>query len=59
MILQYLTLDGNFKLNLFFKRDDGLEIVLTDGKMYFASQAEFNAIAKAYVVSQEDTVNVF
>ncbi|KAJ7920223.1 hypothetical protein B0H13DRAFT_1987400 [Mycena leptocephala] len=55
MILQYLTLDGNFKMNLFFKRDDGCEIALTEGKMYFPSQAEFDAMAKAYVVSQEDT----
>ncbi|KAJ7738670.1 hypothetical protein DFH07DRAFT_778955 [Mycena maculata] len=49
-----LTLDGNFKANLFFKRDDGSDIALTDGKMYFPSQTEFEEIAKAYVVSEED-----
>jgi hypothetical protein len=44
-------------MDLFFKRDDGREIALTEGKMYFPSQAKFDAMAKAYVVSQEDTVN--
>ncbi|KAJ6517202.1 hypothetical protein C8R47DRAFT_960607 [Mycena vitilis] len=54
MIALWLTLDGNFKANLFYKRDDGSDKALTDGNMYFPSQAEFDAIAKAYVVSEED-----
>ncbi|KAJ7127718.1 hypothetical protein C8R44DRAFT_873525 [Mycena epipterygia] len=53
-ISQQLTLDGNFKANLFFKRDDGSDTALTDGKMYFPRQEEFNGIAKAYVVPEED-----
>ncbi|KAJ7666845.1 hypothetical protein DFH06DRAFT_1086018 [Mycena polygramma] len=54
MIAIWLTLDGNFKANLFHKRDDGSDKALTDGNMYFPNQAEFEAIAKAYVVSEED-----
>ncbi|KAJ6478665.1 hypothetical protein DFH09DRAFT_1341831 [Mycena vulgaris] len=54
LISQHLTLDGNFKANLFFKRDDGSDKALTDGRMYFPKQAEFDEIAKAYVVSEED-----
>ncbi|KAJ6604883.1 hypothetical protein B0H10DRAFT_2229362 [Mycena sp. CBHHK59/15] len=53
-ISQNLTLDGNFKANLFFKRDDGSDTALTDANMYFPRQTEFEAIAKAYVVSEED-----
>ncbi|KAJ6543190.1 hypothetical protein B0H10DRAFT_2135610 [Mycena sp. CBHHK59/15] len=49
-----LTLDGNFKANLFFKRDDGSDTALTDGSMYFPTQAEFDGIAKTYVVPDED-----
>ncbi|KAJ7016243.1 hypothetical protein C8F04DRAFT_1282092 [Mycena alexandri] len=30
------TLDGNFKANLFFKRDDGSDIALTDGSDVFS-----------------------
>jgi hypothetical protein len=52
----YLMLDGNFKLNLFFKRDDGSNVALTDGVMYFPHLKEFEAIAKAYVVSDADKV---
>ncbi|KAJ6552461.1 hypothetical protein DFH09DRAFT_925108 [Mycena vulgaris] len=59
LISQHLTLDGNFKANLFFKRDDGSDKALTDGRMYFPKQAEFDEIAKAYVVSEEDKVGYF
>ncbi|KAJ6607809.1 hypothetical protein B0H10DRAFT_1955943 [Mycena sp. CBHHK59/15] len=53
-ISQNLTLDGNFKANLFFKRDNGSDTALMDGNMYFPRQTEFEAIAKVYVVSEED-----
>ncbi|KAJ6619747.1 hypothetical protein B0H10DRAFT_1946569 [Mycena sp. CBHHK59/15] len=53
-IAQHQTIDGNFKANLFFKRDDGSNIALTDGRMYFPKQAEFERIAKMYVVPEED-----
>ena len=56
LVSQHFTLDGNFKANLFFKRDDGSDVALTDGKMYFPSQTEFKGIAKAYVVPEEDKV---
>jgi hypothetical protein len=58
-ISQNITLDGNFKANLFFKRDDGSDTALTDGKMYFPDQAEFEEIAKSYVIPAEDKVNSF
>ncbi|KAF7347018.1 CxC2 domain-containing protein [Mycena venus] len=54
LISQHYTLDGNFKANLFFKHDDGSDVALTDGKMYFPSQKEFEGIAKTYIVSEED-----
>ncbi|KAJ7733848.1 hypothetical protein DFH07DRAFT_967815 [Mycena maculata] len=54
LISQFNTLDGNFKANLFFKRDDGSDIALTDGKMYFPRQAEFEVIARTYVIPEED-----
>ncbi|KAJ7328259.1 hypothetical protein DFH08DRAFT_709773 [Mycena albidolilacea] len=54
LISQHLTLDGNFKANLFFKHDDGSDTALTDGKMYFPSQAEFEGIAKTYVIPDAD-----
>ncbi|KAJ7701060.1 hypothetical protein B0H16DRAFT_1483666 [Mycena metata] len=50
----HLTFDGNYKANLFFKRDDGSDTALTDGKMYFPNQAEFNHIAETYVIPEED-----
>jgi hypothetical protein len=49
-------LDGNYKLNLFFKRDDGSDKAITDGVMYFPTQAEFDEIAQTYVVPDEDKV---
>ncbi|KAJ6569752.1 hypothetical protein DFH09DRAFT_1313542 [Mycena vulgaris] len=48
------TLDGNFKANLFYKRDDGSNEALTDGMMYFPGQKEWEALAKMYVVREED-----
>ncbi|KAF8197201.1 hypothetical protein K438DRAFT_2119659 [Mycena galopus ATCC 62051] len=53
-ISQGQTLDGNFKANLFFKRDDGSDMALTNAKMYFPDQAEYIEIAKSYVVNAED-----
>ncbi|KAJ7023557.1 hypothetical protein C8F04DRAFT_1271246 [Mycena alexandri] len=53
-ISQNITLDGNFKANLFFKRDDGSDEALTDGNMYFPNQAEFKEIARTYVVPEAD-----
>ncbi|KAJ6503829.1 hypothetical protein C8R45DRAFT_1070360, partial [Mycena sanguinolenta] len=40
LISTYLTTDGNFKLNLFWKRDDGTDIPLTDEGMRFGSHKE-------------------
>ncbi|KAJ6629404.1 hypothetical protein B0H10DRAFT_2388545 [Mycena sp. CBHHK59/15] len=57
-IAQHQTIDGNFKANLFFKRDDGSDIALTDGRMYFPKQAEFERIAKTYVVPEEDKAHI-
>ncbi|KAJ6550627.1 hypothetical protein DFH09DRAFT_1086573 [Mycena vulgaris] len=54
LISQFLTLDGNFKANLFYKRDDGSDKALTDGRMYFPAQNEYDRIAKEYVVQDED-----
>ncbi|KAJ7632060.1 hypothetical protein B0H17DRAFT_1217613 [Mycena rosella] len=54
LISQHLTLDGNFKANLFFKRDDGSDKALTDGTMYFPVQQEFERISKEYVIPDED-----
>ncbi|KAJ7020730.1 hypothetical protein C8F04DRAFT_1274647 [Mycena alexandri] len=53
-IAQELTLDGNFKANLFYKRDDGSDAALTDGSMYFPKQAEFGHISATYVIPEED-----
>ncbi|KAJ6603012.1 hypothetical protein B0H10DRAFT_2440650 [Mycena sp. CBHHK59/15] len=49
------TLDGNYKQNLFFKRDNGSDTALTDGKMHFPLQAEYEDIVKTHVVTKEDT----
>ncbi|KAJ6632041.1 hypothetical protein B0H10DRAFT_1937760 [Mycena sp. CBHHK59/15] len=54
LISQHFTLDGNFKANLFFKRDDGSDTCLTDGKMYFPKQTEFEELAKVFVVTEAD-----
>ncbi|KAJ7266425.1 hypothetical protein B0H12DRAFT_1230205 [Mycena haematopus] len=55
LISAFKTLDGNFKQNLFYKRDDGSDTALTDGRMHFPLQAEYNEIAEKHVVSKEDT----
>ncbi|KAJ7126016.1 hypothetical protein C8R44DRAFT_874401 [Mycena epipterygia] len=54
LISMQMTLDGNYKANLFYKRDDGSDTALTDGKMYFPNQKEFEGIAKAYIVQDQD-----
>ncbi|KAF8129995.1 hypothetical protein K438DRAFT_2032380 [Mycena galopus ATCC 62051] len=38
-----------------YKSDDGSDMALTDGRMYFPKQTEFEEIAKLHVVNQEDT----
>ncbi|KAJ7505107.1 hypothetical protein B0H11DRAFT_1980282 [Mycena galericulata] len=50
----FITDDGNFKANLFYKRDDGSDKALTDGRMYFPAQDEYDRIAAEYVVHEED-----
>lgn len=59
IISQHLTLDGNFKANLFFERDDGSDKALMDGSMYFLPQTEFETLAKEFVVREEDKVIIF
>ncbi|KAJ7658818.1 hypothetical protein DFH06DRAFT_1195994 [Mycena polygramma] len=54
LIALFVTLDGNFKANLFYKRDDGSDIALTDGNMYFPLQKEFEELADKFVVSEQD-----
>ncbi|KAJ7200799.1 hypothetical protein GGX14DRAFT_324899, partial [Mycena pura] len=51
---EHITLDGNFKANLFYKRDNGTDEALTDGRMYFPPQREFEAYAKSYLVNPDD-----
>ncbi|KAJ7604351.1 hypothetical protein DFH06DRAFT_1349486 [Mycena polygramma] len=53
-IVMRITEDGNFKANLFFKRDDGTEVCLTDGRMYFPKQEEFVELAKKIIVTDAD-----
>ncbi|KAJ6616813.1 hypothetical protein B0H10DRAFT_2219150 [Mycena sp. CBHHK59/15] len=54
LISQFYTIDGNFKMNLHFKRDNGTDIALTDSDMYFPLQALFDRIKKMYVVPDKD-----
>ncbi|KAJ7201539.1 hypothetical protein GGX14DRAFT_571190 [Mycena pura] len=54
LISQHMTFDGNFKANLFYKRDDGSDTALTDGNMHFPAQQEFERISKEYVIPNED-----
>ncbi|KAJ7651894.1 hypothetical protein B0H17DRAFT_1215108 [Mycena rosella] len=54
LISQHETLDGKFKANLFYKRNNWSDTALTDGKMYFPFPKEFERIAKAYIISEED-----
>ncbi|KAJ7839870.1 hypothetical protein B0H14DRAFT_3458527 [Mycena olivaceomarginata] len=46
LISLFQSLDGNYKACLFFKRDNGTDMALTDGNMYFAKQAEFELFLK-------------
>ncbi|KAF8144851.1 hypothetical protein K438DRAFT_1992412 [Mycena galopus ATCC 62051] len=54
LISEHYTLNGNFKANQFFKRDNGTDKALTDGSMYFPEQAEYNRISKSFVIAKED-----
>ncbi|KAF8213034.1 hypothetical protein K438DRAFT_1486667, partial [Mycena galopus ATCC 62051] len=54
LVAEFLTLNGNYKANLFFKRDDGSDEALTDGDMYFPKQTDFQEFAKSLVVTEED-----
>ncbi|KAJ7061920.1 hypothetical protein C8F01DRAFT_1082533 [Mycena amicta] len=55
LVSQHLTLDGNFKANRFYKRDDGSDKPLTSGRMLFPPPADYDKFAKAYVIPVEDT----
>ncbi|KAJ6619206.1 hypothetical protein B0H10DRAFT_2217064 [Mycena sp. CBHHK59/15] len=54
LISLFITDDGNFKANLFYKRDNGSDKALTDGRMYFPAQNKYDRIAAEYVVHEED-----
>ncbi|KAJ7782184.1 hypothetical protein B0H14DRAFT_3507241 [Mycena olivaceomarginata] len=54
LVSQHVTIDGNYKNNMFFKRDDGSDTALTDGNMHFPPQKEYEPIAKEYVIAKED-----
>ncbi|KAF8147086.1 hypothetical protein K438DRAFT_1780295 [Mycena galopus ATCC 62051] len=54
LISEHYTLDGNFKANQFFKRDNGTNKALTNGSMYFPEQAEYDRISKSFVIAKED-----
>ncbi|KAF7345166.1 CxC2 domain-containing protein [Mycena sanguinolenta] len=54
LISTFFTKDGNFKLNLFWKRDDGTDIPLTDAIMYFAGQEEWARVAREIRIAKED-----
>ncbi|KAJ7798247.1 hypothetical protein B0H14DRAFT_3492721 [Mycena olivaceomarginata] len=54
LVSQHVTIDGNYKNNMFFKRDDGSDTALTDGNMHFPPQKEYEQIAKEYVIAKED-----
>ncbi|KAK7050165.1 hypothetical protein R3P38DRAFT_3173239 [Favolaschia claudopus] len=53
-ISAFKTLDGNFKANQFTKRDNGTDISLTDGRMYFPLQQEFEEMKDKFIVVEED-----
>ncbi|KAJ6619029.1 hypothetical protein B0H10DRAFT_2217097 [Mycena sp. CBHHK59/15] len=57
IISQHLTLDGNFKANLFFKRDDGSDKALTDAVFSYDSWCSFvvNLVPRAIVLFPEET----
>ncbi|KAJ6623332.1 hypothetical protein B0H10DRAFT_1944051 [Mycena sp. CBHHK59/15] len=54
LISNHNSLDGNFKMNMFHKRNDGSDHALTDGRMYFPKQTEYDRIAATYVVKDQD-----
>ncbi|KAJ7623079.1 hypothetical protein DFH06DRAFT_759654 [Mycena polygramma] len=54
LVSEDLTYDGNYKANLFCKRDDGSDKALTDGAMYFPNQKEYDRVVKEYVIPEED-----
>ncbi|KAJ6489140.1 hypothetical protein C8R45DRAFT_1097462 [Mycena sanguinolenta] len=47
-------LDGNFKANQFFKRDDGFDRSLTNGIMYFPEEVEYARVKKQIRIAKED-----
>ncbi|KAF7326033.1 CxC2 domain-containing protein [Mycena kentingensis (nom. inval.)] len=51
---EHIAFDGNFKQNLFYKRDNGSDIRITDGRMYFPSQEEAERVQQNYVINPED-----
>ncbi|KAJ7837757.1 hypothetical protein B0H14DRAFT_3459895 [Mycena olivaceomarginata] len=53
-VSSHVTIDGNYKNNMFFKHDDGSDTALTDGNMHFPPQKEYEQIAKEYVITKED-----
>ncbi|KAJ7840695.1 hypothetical protein B0H14DRAFT_3457899 [Mycena olivaceomarginata] len=53
-VSSHVTIDGNYKNNMFFKRDDGSDTALTDGNMHFPPSKEYEQIAKEYVIAKED-----
>ncbi|KAJ7222671.1 hypothetical protein B0H12DRAFT_1078252 [Mycena haematopus] len=53
------TLDGNFKMNMFYKHNNGSDDALTDGRMYFPKQTEYDDIAAKIVVKDEDKASRF
>ncbi|KAJ7060638.1 hypothetical protein C8F01DRAFT_1369612 [Mycena amicta] len=54
LVSEHITLDGNFKANLFYKRDNGTDLALTNGSMYFPPCEAFEKFAETYVVHDED-----
>ncbi|KAJ6513992.1 hypothetical protein DFH09DRAFT_941321 [Mycena vulgaris] len=59
LISNHNTADGNYKMNMFHKRNDGSDHALTDGRMYFPKQMEYDRIAAAYVVKDQDKLSRF
>ncbi|KAJ6583212.1 hypothetical protein B0H10DRAFT_1962297 [Mycena sp. CBHHK59/15] len=56
LISNHNSLDGNFKMNMFHKRNDGNDHALTDGRMYFPKQTKYDHIAATFVVKDQDKV---
>lgn len=57
LVSENKTLDGNFKLNQFYKRDNSTDLALTDGAMYFALKAKYDRIVESFIIAKEDEVN--